>query len=352
MATCTYDRTAGVSGSGGGSVIETLLAEGVSREDIRMALDFQAAQRKAGVTVLSLRTICGRGERRDRASAWKASSALASTPAPAPGSARRAKPAGGIHVTRRPVHAGSIEAGSAAEDDFVRPVPAPLAKQMIGACYKLFKLAKQARHDERCASRQATLDETRLYGFTAACRDIAIRLIDEGKFRKGWCMPSYETIMRWTGYSRTTVARALRKLADLGLIEWIKRFTYSKDEVAGTRIEQTSNLYRFKLPDWLTRLASPTAPPPPPDDADHARAADTEDHAFMLASLLPEERLKAMPADDSLRAKLIAAAIAAESRAQNEGNMRECQNDTPPHNDSSNKEELKRNRPRRPMNPP
>ena len=42
-----------------GSVIEALQAEGVSYDDIRMGLDLQEAQRKAGVPVLPLRVICG-----------------------------------------------------------------------------------------------------------------------------------------------------------------------------------------------------------------------------------------------------------------------------------------------------
>jgi hypothetical protein len=41
-----------------GSVIEALQAEGVSY-DIRMGLDLQEVQRKAGVPVLPLRVICG-----------------------------------------------------------------------------------------------------------------------------------------------------------------------------------------------------------------------------------------------------------------------------------------------------
>jgi hypothetical protein len=72
--------------------------------------------------------------------------------------------------------------------------------------------------------------------------------------RKGWLTPDYEAIMSWTGLSRSTVHRSLGILKAIGLVDWIRRFIYSRDDTNGARSEQTSNLYRFALPQWLAKL--------------------------------------------------------------------------------------------------
>jgi hypothetical protein len=73
----------------------------------------------------------------------------------------------------------------------------------------------------------------KLVCYTPSCQQILIELLDNEKFRKGWCIPAYETIMGWTGLSRSTIYRSLRTLADIGMIEWIRRFIYTQDKDVG-----------------------------------------------------------------------------------------------------------------------
>lgn len=96
----------------------------------------------------------------------------------------------------------------------------------------------------------------------------------QGALSKGDIYPSFDTIGKKAGCSRSTVARALRKLDRLALIERQGRFIAVErgpgDDNPGKRYEQTTNLYRIMptpawlkaiLPDWLGE------PPAPVDDA-------------------------------------------------------------------------------------
>ncbi|NMN07560.1 MULTISPECIES: helix-turn-helix domain-containing protein [unclassified Novosphingobium] len=302
------------------SAIDSLRAEGVAHDDIRMALDLQAQQRAAGVPVLPLRVICGLEPRRTSAARLLAT----------PTKPRVAK--GGIHITRRPVWAGSVQTGSAEEHCFARPLSATMRKMIANACYRTFKQAKELAREARTGTRSLTAEEQKLIGFTTSCRDILLKLLDDEKFRKGWCVPAYETIMRWTGLSRSTVHRSLRALADLGFIEWVRRFIYTKDRDFGARSEQTSNLYRITLPAWLSKLLGLQAPTPD----DHAHRLDTaqEEYATMLAQLPPGQRARQMPSNLSERATLISAALRTSLRHSLPATGRECQTWTAPHPNS------------------
>lgn len=331
---------------GSGSVIEDLLAEGVSRDDIHTALAFQKAQRKAGARVASLRQICGLTDVEPmRLDEWKTSTNLATT---VPKPPRRLS--GGTHITRRPVWAGSVQIGSPAEDDFARPLTASMRKRITTACYQTFKRAKALACEARSGARELSDLERKLIGFTTSCRDILLKLLDDEQYRKGWSVPAYETIMRWTGLSRSTVHRSLRALADIGLIEWIRRFIYTKDEFIGARSEQTSNLYRFDLPGWLAKLIGLDAPIPD----DHAQRSDEalEEHALMLATLPPGTRSRMMPSDPAAHSALIAAALRVDGRGAADRQSRECQKHTPPQSESLfiRREIVKR--PSRPLSQP
>ena len=325
-----------------GSVITELLAEGVTREDLDTALALQERQRQCGAPVLSLRTICGRRDGHTPSGfslSATAAGRLLAAPQPRP---RRT---GGIHITRRPVWSGSIRTESVAEQEFVRPLSPDERKRISAAGYRTFRRAKQLAAEARAGSRALTEQERKLIGFTSSCRDILVRLLDDAGFRKGWCMPSYETIMRWTGLSRSTVHRSLRILADVGFIEWIRRFIYSRDSEVGARSEQTSNLYRFALPQWLANMIGISSPPAP-DDEIQRRAVDQEDTALMLASAGPAEQRRFMPVDEAGRAGLILAAL---RTALGSVDPRECQNHIPPRNEIHIIGGEKRNRPSRPM---
>ena len=135
--------------------------------------------------------------------------------------------------------------------------------------------------------------------------------------------------MGWTGLSRGTVYNALNTLRSIGLLDWTRRFIYSQSKEHGARSEQTSNLYRAHLPQWLAKLIGFHAPPP--DDALAREDAALEEHALMLASAGKVERRRLMPTDPEARAALIAAASRVDRRLAAEGEPREFSEWLPPH---------------------
>jgi hypothetical protein len=80
----------------------------------------------------------------------------------------------------------------------------------------------------------------------------------------GQCDPSYDAIGRVTGYCRETVRKALRRLEELGIIQWTRRCTADTDEQGRFRLRQDTNAYTFPPPeDWIDYIED--APPPLPD---------------------------------------------------------------------------------------
>ena len=146
--------------------------------------------------------------------------------------------------------------------------------------------------------RDLTEREQLVVQFTQSCERILDRLLHEERGRKGWLTPDYETIMDWTGLSRSTVHRTLNLLKDIGLLEWIRRFNYSTDSETGARSEQTSNLYRLTLPVWLEKMLGLHTPTPV--DEEHRRERMLEDHAAMLAGVPLSERRRYMPDDPAV----------------------------------------------------
>jgi hypothetical protein len=58
----------------------------------------------------------------------------------------------------------------------------------------------------------------------------------------GRCDPSYQTLATDSGKAASTVQRALRRLADCGLLGWLRRIVRE-----GSRVVQTSNSYMLTL---------------------------------------------------------------------------------------------------------
>ncbi|MCP1472238.1 plasmid stability protein [Sphingobium sp. OAS761] len=322
-----------------------LRAHGVADDDIAAAYTLQEQQRACGVTVLPLAVICGL---KPFQPGFKSS--LSRTASRLLGTKPRAQVSrGGTHITRRPVWAGSVRTGEAAEHDFVRSISADQRRALSRACYLTFErgrdLAAQAR-----AGRELTADEAKLTLFTRSCRDMMLRILDELQYRKGWCNPSYETLMRWTGLGRRAVKYCLDRLRDLGLLEWIRRYIYTRDSEQGARSEQTSNLYRCQLPNWIGKLIGLFAPVP--DDEEQRRADSLEQHAEMLASTGAVERRRLMPQDAAQRAALILAGERAEQRRESERLTRECNQCTPPHPNKYILREEKRSCPSRATSQP
>ncbi len=298
------------------AVFDELQAEGIAVENIQWALATQQLQRGRGLKPKPLRVILGL----DALAVQKpffaglsfelAEKLAATKPAP--------KSKGGLHITRRPVHANSVQAGSAAEADFVRPLREPERKELAKAVYATLDKAADLRSAVRTGQKEALSDEeAMLCRFTRRCRDTLRIMLDEEKHWKGWVMPCYETLAKKAQMSRATVHRALQDLAALGIVSWIRRFNYTKDEILGARSEQTSNLYRIQLPLWLRKVMG-KVDAPLPDDFVEARQTSLESFADMLATLTAPERRRAMPAEASDRKALLAAAISADLRRAGE----------------------------------
>lgn len=303
------------------SVIESLRSEGLSYDDIRMALDFQEAQRRAGAPVFPLRVICGLEEAQRRTGSIGNARVLAST-------SERRRGKGGLHITRNEVWADSVQTGTDEEAEFASPLTQRMRARLVIAGKRVLKMGRTLACEARAGARVLSEREMKLVCYTPSCQQILIELLDNEKYRKGWCIPAYETIMGWTGLSRSTVYRSLRTLADIGMIEWIRRFIYERDDNLGARSTQTSNLYRFHLPEWLEKLVGLFMPLPADEEDRRAHAA--EEHARMLASLPTAARRRAMPACSTGRANLISAGLRLDRRLADDRKTQECHEGLPP----------------------
>lgn len=326
-------------------VIDELLALGIPQDDIDLGIITQNAQRRSGAPVLPLAVLVGA-----EAPSFNSRAQVGSTTA----HVMRAKPparkgAGGRHITRNPVWAGSVQTGESEESEFVRPITNDQCRRLRRAGRLALEKARELARLSR-AGNALTAEQSRLLAFTNSCHEIYLRMVDELVYRKGWCVPSYETVMRWTGLSRGTVYNALNTLRAIGLLDWTRRFIYARSKEHGARSEQTSNLYRADLPQWLAKLLGLHAPPP--DDAVTHHEAALEDHALMLASAGKVERRRLMPTDPEARAALIAAAARADRRLAAEGESREFNEWLPPHMISIFKRKEKRSCPSRATSQP
>lgn len=75
--------------------------------------------------------------------------------------------------------------------------------------------------------------------------------------------PSYDAIAARAGVCRRTVADALRRLRDLGLLHWQKRSRKEQDEKGGYRQVQITNAYASLPPSQWRGYIEPPPPPPP-----------------------------------------------------------------------------------------
>lgn len=76
--------------------------------------------------------------------------------------------------------------------------------------------------------------------------------------------PSYNAIQRKTRLCRQTVARALARLKDLGIINWIRRCREDTDESGRFVLRQETNAYAILPPtQWRGGYTDPVSPEPP-----------------------------------------------------------------------------------------
>jgi hypothetical protein len=89
-------------------------------------------------------------------------------------------------------------------------------------------------------------------------------VLDFQNFRTGRLDPSYDAIARKAGCCRRTVADALRRLRDLGMLGWLRRCEEDRDKAGRFRLRQRTNAYGLMPPSQWRGYGDPTEPPPPP----------------------------------------------------------------------------------------
>jgi hypothetical protein len=89
-------------------------------------------------------------------------------------------------------------------------------------------------------------------------------IFDFLNYRSGRLDPSYDAIARKANVCRRTVATALKRLKELGILNWVRRCAESWQEGRFV-LEQETNAYAV-LPDsqWRGYTPPPEAPPPMP----------------------------------------------------------------------------------------
>jgi hypothetical protein len=121
-------------------------------------------------------------------------------------------------------------------------------------------------------------------------------IFDFQNYRTGRLDPSYEAIAAKTGLGRSTVAEALARLRQLGLIHWQRRCAHHTNSETGRfELKQITNAYALLPPSqWHGYEAAPEAPPPDPGTwGDHpplpdqiTQAVDDRRHGASLENAL------------------------------------------------------------------
>lgn len=88
-------------------------------------------------------------------------------------------------------------------------------------------------------------------------------LFDFLDFKTGELDPSYQTIADKAGVCRRTVATALARLRDLGVLHWQRRSRPESEKGGGYRQVQITNAYAVLSPANWKGFYEPPPPPPP-----------------------------------------------------------------------------------------
>lgn len=298
-----------------------LIDAGFSQDDVRTLITIQNQQRDAGRTPQSLRVLAGLGDNQ-----CENKTHLVYTPAPQK-EAKKSQKRGGLHITRVPVWAQSIQAHTVAELDARQTLTKEAAKKLKAGIYKIFD-KRTALLNAKRNGKDLTSQQMQITGISHIARDLLLNVIDGIHRFKGNCVPSYEVLMKWAGCSHRTVHRTIIYLNALGLLDWSRRYNYTKDAKYGARSTQTSNLYRVSIPHWIAKLVGISAPVPV--DTQARREADQEQHWRMLQDTSYAERKSLIPDDKEHRAAYVFAGLRATMKDSASLKSHECHNGTEP----------------------
>lgn len=213
---------------------------------------------------------------------------------------------GGRHITGQRVHAGSKEAGSHHDEAFMVRLDDSTRKACRRAVNEAFERGRALLAERRKTRRELSLFESQCTQITNSAIRVYEALLRMEKRFNGRVFPSYELIAEWATCSRATVHRALAALTEIGLLQRLRRYIYTKDDTIGARSEQTSNAYRLELPRLLRELIERRFRPAPlPDDEAQRHHVRLAEHAMMLSQLSKADYIRATTGDKGLADVLI-----------------------------------------------
>lgn len=101
---------------------------------------------------------------------------------------------------------------------------------------------------------------------------------------------AYSQICRATGIAKATVAQALDRLEQLGLLERMRRFKRIEGDDGEIEVHQANNAYRLQLPPRIRAMLG-LRPPPAPDDLYLAQVSGQIQNAEHEAELTGQRSL-------------------------------------------------------------
>jgi DNA-binding transcriptional ArsR family regulator len=228
---------------------------------------------------------------------------------------------GAPNPTRAHVHPNSRRAGTFEQDFFysyARGEPDRLYKQAA----ELLKRKNALRRLARAEDRELTEDERLATLITNTALRVFEQLTTLARTCAGKVFPTWEWIEAAAGVSRASVGRALSALARMGLIDKQRRCVPIDPPVdrPKARNAQTSNVYRMRFPNRLTRfLPRRLRPVPLPDDVIQGEADRVEQIEQWRVWRTPRQVVAEDVTDPELRAVLDRLALGIERQSQNNG---------------------------------
>jgi DNA-binding transcriptional regulator YhcF (GntR family) len=199
-----------------------------------------------------------------------------------------------------PLWSGSLLQGSF-EQDFWALLDWRSAGSLLRDCRALADLGRCLLKKARTGTMILTPLNRMVTGVTASVVRVMEELVALGRYNEGRIYPSYDYLAQRTGLGRATVARAIRQLRKMKVLERQRRFCIVEEDPhrPGKPIRrQVSNAYRIKmLPPMLKELLPwwhRVGPIPLPDDVVWAMQHRQEEYQRMLDSLSCEEFAKTL----------------------------------------------------------
>lgn len=228
---------------------------------------------------------------------------------------------GAPNPTRAHVHPNSRRAGTF-EDDFFYSYAKGEPDRLYKQAAELLKRKNALRRLARAEERELTEDERLATLITNTALRVFEQLTTLARTCAGKVFPTWEWIEAAAGVSRASVGRALSALARMGLIDKQRRCVPIDPPIdrPKARNAQTSNVYRMRFPNRLTRfLPRRLRPVPLPDDVIQVETDRVEQIEQWRLWRTPRQVVAEDITDLELRAVLDRLALAIEGQSQNNG---------------------------------